>query len=840
MSLKSKKTILQKHMAMAIVLFSMLFSSPLYASDTSQQLISQPPLTPLIPSSTSALTINPFASQKLSIFQKSYNAVYRFVADTNHEYLLAPLTAAITAGSLCGPWCAAGGGLVGAIDEISMYFGLTNRHHLTLGVIGLTTGHMIHPSMVSDVASIALGILLPTGILNDYGELIPTLASIATGDSNSFLATTIDELATNAGITDKHYLTCFTVGEKIATKLLGGVNPVVSNFVGLLLGTIAANYEEKISANIMAPIKTVGRIVDTYGKFMPQSQVNDIIEKQVLALAGSFFGLKSLTLKMDRYQQLLGYNFERLDNLIGPAWGGYTSALGHFAIFIFPCLIGKATSYGINKYFDTKLQHTFEDNIIPKLFSDEALSRLSQDHNTRVLIDNLDNDISTITQDGSKLITETISSAMNGVYGIGILVVSSPNLLIYSALCQQTQLFIGNILREQSKFYDEKITALHSQKSTVLSRYTDPKNSKTIMARGGTKDSLQEELNQPAKLSRKYEKSKMFWDSVNSQWWTMMSIIKPVLDQALIGYEIRQARIPFEKKGETALANDKTADLFYSLGPTENVFTIETSLDHINTLGEIIQKQTECIDEINRAYKGDQLIIQNLEIGIQKTTYVKADNLMLEMGKAYVLTGKPGSGKSLLMSKLNRVTGNNVRGTGNIYYPLVAGKKPNIVMVTQEKYFPANSSLQKVIAWPDKESNDPVLQEKQKEEMHLLLQEIDLGSTVVDTSGLGSVQNWDTILSPGQQRKIMLVSAILKKPDILILDETFDSLDAESTVKAQQMLRNHLPHALILVVDQKFTTNNGNNFYDKQLKLNAESKNITIHDIPYNNNQLFS
>ena len=837
MNFKFKKIFSQiTHTAIVLpLLFSMLFSSPLYASDTLQQLISQSPLIPPSASSTSALAINPLASQEPSIFQKSYNAVYRFVADTNHEYLLAPLTAAVAAGTLCGPWCAAGGVALGAIDEISMYFGITSKRYLTWGTFAATTGYMIHPSMASGMAGAAIGILLPAGTLNDHNELItPLVSTVMTGSPMGALPSIIDELLISAEIADKHYMTSMVAGENIATKLLGGfnLNPTISSFIGVLLGSVIANNEEEISTRLTTSISETKKIRDIYGKFIPPAQVDNIIEKQTLALASSYLALRILDLKADGYKQILSHSFEHLDNIMGPAWGQYLSGLGNFAIFIFPCFVAQTVSDSVNRHFNKELQYSLEDKMKPELFSDAVLSRLSHDPQAKVLINTLDKDIKIISQEGSGLITETVSSLSSGVYGIGVLIVSSPNLLVYSALYKQAQLFISNILWKQSSYYSNQIVVLESQRTSVINRYTDPKNIKTIVAMGGDSGSTQEELQKIHEGLRECEESRAFWQRISSKWWQISHTADSVIKQALIGHDIRRGNIPFANKGGVNIAAQQASGFFSILGRTEHISSIEPAVQRITALEEKIHKPSDNIDRISRTTKeGNQLILQNLEAGIGKRTLVKIDDLRLNMGKTYVLTGSSGCGKSLLMSKINKVTTNGVRGTGNIYYPLIGGQQPTIAMVTQEKYFPANSSLQQVLAWPNKVPTDTELNNKQKEEMRLLIEEMKLWPPEEATNDLSldSVRNWDAILSPGQQRKIMLASAIIKKPDILILDEVFDSLDPDIVSVIQQTLKKYLPNALILSVDQHAKANNYNHFYDKELRF--ANKTITMQDL---------
>ena len=79
----------------------------------------------------------------------------------------------------------------------------------------------------------------------------------------------------------------------------------------------------------------------------------------------------------------------------------------------------------------------------------------------------------------------------------------------------------------------------------------------------------------------------------------------------------------------------------------------------------------------------------------------------------------------------------------------------------------------------------------------------------------------------------MIVSALIKKPDILILDEIFNGLDEGSTKKVQQMLKKHLPNTLMLIVDHHAKDNNYD-FYNQELHFSE--KRITVSDIPSKEN----
>ncbi|CRG99901.1 ABC transporter B family member 4, putative [Plasmodium relictum] len=66
----------------------------------------------------------------------------------------------------------------------------------------------------------------------------------------------------------------------------------------------------------------------------------------------------------------------------------------------------------------------------------------------------------------------------------------------------------------------------------------------------------------------------------------------------------------------------------------------------------------------------------------------------------------------------------------------------------------------------------------------------------------------DKILSGGQKQKISLARAIIKKPQILILDEAFSALDSYNELKIFSNIKKYLPNCTIINISHKTTTIN--------------------------------
>lgn len=804
-----------------ITLFFSSISSISYASDYVQQ--------PSLPK-----TIEQKLATGSSVFKKSYNVVYQFLND--HEYLFTPLSGSVAGGRICGSWCAAAGGVAGTIDEVLVYFGYTSKRYLTWGIFGMATGHAISPSLTSDIAGVAFGILLPTGVLNNHKEMAAPVVSAIAGNTMAGtpgmvaggVAGIFDEVLLRYGAIDKHYLTFAYTGHAV-TNLLG-LNPLMSEILGTLLGVIAANYEEGIVANLLAPVNAVNSLYTVYGKFIPEDQLNTHIERQAIALIGAQFLTQFLSLKISNYNQGITNSFEHLDDPNGQAWNNFRSKFINFAIFLFPYAIGQVFSNSIDDYFCKKLHFVLEDKIRAELFTGETALRLSHDPNTTMLMDNLSSDISTIVDSGSGLVSEAISTSINGAYGVGVIIVSSPDILVYSALYDKANDFVSGYLATQRRFYGQKIRALDSQLVTTVKH--DVENIRTITERNGVAVT-RSKVQQLSADMREYEGAQKLWGIANSIWWSISGAANTMFRYYLLGNEINKGRIPFEKRTEAQTASWQVSNLLSWAGRNAQTTSyIGQSLDRVVILEGKIRTQSNAVDEIKRVnQEGNQLILQDLEVGIEDRMLVAIKDLKLEMGKIYAITGESGCGKTSLLSKIRGIKENGVYGKGYIYYPLINEKEPRIVMLSQQDYFPLDSSLYEIISYPDKIPSDHKLNDKKREEIKLLLREIGFyafSATVAqdkhkkgkDTKplSLDSKKDWYTYLSGGEKKKIIIISAIIKKPDILILDELFNGIDIRSLGIIQQMLKTYLPNTLILIVDHHAKDNNYNSFYDREIK----------------------
>ena len=73
----------------------------------------------------------------------------------------------------------------------------------------------------------------------------------------------------------------------------------------------------------------------------------------------------------------------------------------------------------------------------------------------------------------------------------------------------------------------------------------------------------------------------------------------------------------------------------------------------------------------------------------------------------------------------------------------------------------------------------------------------DLGHLV---GRLDDTSDWSNVLSGGEQQRIVLIRALLTRPDLLLMDETTSALDPHAAIKAFEFLRKRLPETGIVFV----------------------------------------
>jgi len=193
-------------------------------------------------------------------------------------------------------------------------------------------------------------------------------------------------------------------------------------------------------------------------------------------------------------------------------------------------------------------------------------------------------------------------------------------------------------------------------------------------------------------------------------------------------------------------------------------------------------------------YSGSVVSLEGVSIRYGQTLILDKINWNIQSGERWRLKGKNGSGKSTLISLLigenpqsysqNFYLFGKKRGSGESIWEL---KKPiGFVAPELSRYFPRNQSLRKVILSGLFDTLGLFKSVTPEQEA--------LAQTWMETFQLQDLkENYFFELSLAQQRWALLARALIKKPQLLILDEASQGLDEQQ----RELFKNTLQDLLL-------------------------------------------
>ncbi|TRW50217.1 ABC transporter ATP-binding protein [Aliidiomarina halalkaliphila] len=194
------------------------------------------------------------------------------------------------------------------------------------------------------------------------------------------------------------------------------------------------------------------------------------------------------------------------------------------------------------------------------------------------------------------------------------------------------------------------------------------------------------------------------------------------------------------------------------------------------------------------------LKLSGIEVGFGRTTIVDDVTLSLEEGEIGCLLGPSGCGKTTLLRAIagfEPLQGGRIELNGKLVSSqaqLLPPEKRGVGMVFQDFALFPHLTVFDNIAFGIREQS----QDEQKRRVHQLLEHVGL-------AGYGP--RYPHQLSGGQQQRIALARALAPKPQLLLLDEPFSSLDAELreslATEVRALLKEEGITALLVTHDQQ-------------------------------------
>ena len=239
---------------------------------------------------------------------------------------------------------------------------------------------------------------------------------------------------------------------------------------------------------------------------------------------------------------------------------------------------------------------------------------------------------------------------------------------------------------------------------------------------------------------------------------------------------------------------------------TTSYYLIQKGSASAQRVYEILDAENEIVDVENpKKIKllNNQIEFNNLSFSYEKQTVLKDINFSIGKGKMIALVGQSGSGKSTLADLLARFydikQGEILIDNNNIKEIALHDLRALMGIVSQESILFNDTIFNNIRLGNTNASEQAVIEAAKIANAHDFILETENGYG----TNIGDRGNK---LSGGQKQRLSIARAILKNPEILILDEATSSLDTESERLVQDALDKLMHSRTSLVIAHRLST----------------------------------
>lgn len=231
------------------------------------------------------------------------------------------------------------------------------------------------------------------------------------------------------------------------------------------------------------------------------------------------------------------------------------------------------------------------------------------------------------------------------------------------------------------------------------------------------------------------------------------------------------------------------------------------SLEAIRRIGEVLDEKPTIVNPENPITEvaDGSVIFNNVCFKYKKEAEryaVKNISINIKSGDFVGIIGSTGSGKTTLVNLISRlydvsegtllVGGNNVKD-----YDLNTIR--DAVSVVLQKNYLFSGTIRSNMQWGDKFASD--------EEILNAINLAQISEVVNDEEGLDRVvEQGGTNFSGGQKQRLCIARAVVKKPKIIILDDSTSAVDTKTDKKIRKALKKDLPHMTKIVIAQRISS----------------------------------
>ena len=252
--------------------------------------------------------------------------------------------------------------------------------------------------------------------------------------------------------------------------------------------------------------------------------------------------------------------------------------------------------------------------------------------------------------------------------------------------------------------------------------------------------------------------------------------------------------------------------LAYFLDPVKNLIDLQpqmqTAVVAADRLGEILDLEAEKTKQESRKLSPDTLAgdieMQHLNFRYGTRKLVLEDiNLRIRKGQKVAFVGESGSGKTtlskLLLHLYTAESGELLIDGNHINDIQIERLRERIAYIPQETFLFSGSILENLCLGLDEVNMDAVIEASKLAQAHEFINELPLRyETRLEENG--------TNLSGGQRQRLAIARAMLKKPDILILDEATSNLDSITEKALEQTIQRYAEDMTTIFIAHRLST----------------------------------
>ena len=252
--------------------------------------------------------------------------------------------------------------------------------------------------------------------------------------------------------------------------------------------------------------------------------------------------------------------------------------------------------------------------------------------------------------------------------------------------------------------------------------------------------------------------------------------------------------------------------LVYFLDPVKNLINLQpqmqTAVVAADRLGEILDLEAEKTESEYRKVSPESLAGDiemkglNFRYGTRKLV-LEDINLKIKKGQKVAFVGESGSGKTtlskLLLHLYDTESGDILINGNNIDDIRIECLREKIAYIPQETFLFSGTIFENLTLGMDKATMNDIMEVAKMAQAHDFINELPLRyETRLEENGAN--------FSGGQRQRLAIARAMLKKPDILILDEATSNLDTITEQSLDKTIRKFTKDITTIFIAHRLST----------------------------------